>query len=149
MDSLNEGPGDSILGMSLEAEYAPELPDAWRGAPHISHVFSEGWLWNVHLGHRKVSADASDVSLVRPLETVERLSPGVGLDVAPAARLDIAAIAALTIWTSGGLIPQAWHGGRGVYWLAVDGSKLLGTGFDRPHIGHIHVAFTSLAGAGD
>jgi len=33
--------------------------------------------------------------------------------------------------------------------LAVDGSKLFGTGFDRPQIGHTQVAFISLAGAGD
>lgn len=67
----------------------------------------------------------------------------------PAARFDMAAIAALTIVTRGGLMPHASHFGKGVYSLAVEGSKLGGTVFERPHIGHIHVAFTSLAGAGE
>lgn len=37
-------------------------------------------------------------------------------------------------------MPQAKHGGRGVCSVAVYGSKLEGTGFDKEHIGHIHVA---------
>jgi len=62
----------------------------------------------------------------------------------------MAAIAALVTCTSGGLIPQARHGGRGVFALAVDGSKLDGTGLEKEHIGQIQVALVSLAcGAGD
>lgn len=55
-------------------------------------------------------------------------------------RLDIAAMAALVTCTSGGLIPHARHGGRGVLALAVDGSKLEGTGLENEHIGQIQVA---------
>lgn len=49
-------------------------------------------------------------------------------------------MAALVTCTSGGLIPHARHGGRGVLALAVDGSKLEGTGLENEHIGQIQVA---------
>lgn len=61
----------------------------------------------------------------------------------------MAAMAALTTCTSGGLIPQARHGGNGVCALAVAGSKFDGTGLENEQMGHIHVAFVSRAGAGD
>lgn len=60
-----------------------------------------------------------------------------------AGRLDIAAIEAFVIWTSGGFIPQARHGGSGVFALAVAGSKLTGTGLEKEQMGHIHVALVS------
>jgi len=55
-------------------------------------------------------------------------------------------IAALRTRASGGFIPQAKHGANGVCALAVAGSKLEGTGFEKEHIGHIQVAV--LAGGG-
>lgn len=58
--------------------------------------------------------------------------PGAGL-------FDIAAIAALTTCTVGGLMPHARHGGIGVR-EARAGSKLEGTGFEKEHMGHTHVA---------
>lgn len=67
----------------------------------------------------------------------------------PAGRFDMAAIAAFTTCTNGGLMPQARHGGRGVFAFAVPGSKFDGTGFEKLQIGHTHVAFVSLGGAGD
>jgi hypothetical protein len=66
--------------------------------------------------------------------------PGAGL-------LDMAAIAALTTSTVGGLMPQARHGGIGVR-EAKAGSKLEGTGFEKEHIGHTQVALGAGAGAG-
>lgn len=56
-----------------------------------------------------------------------------------AGRLDMAAIAALTTCTVGGLMPHARHGGIGVR-EARAGSKLEGTGFEKEQIGHTHVA---------
>ena len=61
----------------------------------------------------------------------------------------MAAMEVLTMSANGGLIPHAWHDGKGVFWLAVAGSKLAGTGFEKPQIGQIQVALMSLAGAGD
>lgn len=66
----------------------------------------------------------------------------------PAGRFDMAAIAALVTCTSGGLIPHARHGGKGVLAFAVAGSKFDGTGFEKEHIGQIQVAFVSLGGGG-
>lgn len=57
-------------------------------------------------------------------------------------------MAALTTCTRGGFIPQARHGGNGVRALAVAGSKLDGTGFEKEQIGQTHVALTDAAGAG-
>jgi hypothetical protein len=59
----------------------------------------------------------------------------------------MAAIAALTTCTVGGLMPQAKHGGTGVR-EAKAGSKLEGTGFEKEHIGHTQVALGAGAGAG-
>jgi hypothetical protein len=59
---------------------------------------------------------------------------------------DMPAIAAFTTWTVGGLIPQARHGGIGVR-EASAGSKFEGTGFEKEHIGHTHVALCG-GGAG-
>lgn len=58
---------------------------------------------------------------------------------------DVAAlIAALRTVVNGGLIPQARHGGRFAAAVAVAGSKFEGTGLEKEHIGHIHVALTGL-----
>jgi hypothetical protein len=59
-------------------------------------------------------------------------------------------MAALTTCTNGGLMPHARHGGNGVRALAVEGSKLDGTGLENEHIGHTHVALEggTEAGAG-
>lgn len=63
-------------------------------------------------------------------------------------RFDMAEMAALTTCTSGGFIPQARHGGRGVRAFAVDGSKLDGTGLEKEHMGHTQVALSGGADAG-
>jgi hypothetical protein len=57
-------------------------------------------------------------------------------------------MAALTTCTSGGFIPHARHGGRGVRAFAVAGSKLDGTGFEKEHIGQTHVALAEGVAAG-
>jgi hypothetical protein len=46
------------------------------------------------------------------------------------------------------LIPHARQGGIGVALVAVEASKLEGTGFENEHIGQTHVAFTGLGGGG-
>jgi hypothetical protein len=111
IDSFNEGPGDSGLREPFVTASDPKSPAVCRGAPHISHVFSEGWLWKVHRGHRpgstNVGAEVSLAPLLRPAEVLEYLFSDVLVDVVPEVRLDIAAIAALTMCTSGGLMPQA------------------------------------------
>lgn len=49
-------------------------------------------------------------------------------------------IAAFKIVANGGLIPHARQGGIAVDAVAVDGSKLEGTGLENEHIGQIQVA---------
>lgn len=49
------------------------------------------------------------------------------------------AIAAFITSEYGGLIPHARHGAKGVRSSEVYGSKLEGTGFEKEHIGQIHV----------
>lgn len=61
----------------------------------------------------------------------------------------MAAKAAFTTSNSGGFIPQARHGGSGVRALAVAGSKLEGTGLEKEHIEHTHVALSVGGGAGE
>jgi hypothetical protein len=56
-------------------------------------------------------------------------------------------MAAFTTVINGGFIPHALHGGNGVLLFAVVGSKFEGTGFEKEHIGHIHVAL--IAGFND
>lgn len=58
-------------------------------------------------------------------------------------------MAALVTCTSDGLMPHARQGGRGVCSFTKFGSKFDGTGFEKEHIGQIHVAVLSLAGAGE
>lgn len=50
------------------------------------------------------------------------------------------AMAAFKITVSGGLIPQAKHGGSGVDVVAVEESKFEGTRFENVHIGQTQVA---------
>lgn len=57
------------------------------------------------------------------------------------ARLVVPATAAFSTCASGGFMPHARHGGRGVCTFAVVGSKLDGTGFENVQIGHTQVAF--------
>jgi len=45
------------------------------------------------------------------------------------------------------LIPQARHGGRGVWIVAVAGSKFEGTGFENVQIGQTHVALLAATGS--
>lgn len=63
-------------------------------------------------------------------------------------RFVAALIAALSTVASGGLMPHARHGGRGVFAVAVAGSKLDGTGLEKEHIGQTQVAFTGLGEVG-
>jgi len=65
----------------------------------------------------------------------------------PKFRFDMLAKAALTTLISGGLMPQARHGARGVSAFAKAGSKFDGTGLAKEQIGHIHVAFDGTDGA--
>lgn len=57
-------------------------------------------------------------------------------------------IAAFRTWASGGLIPHARQGANGVWALAVVGSKLEGTGFEKEQMGHIQVALLVGDGSG-
>jgi hypothetical protein len=45
-------------------------------------------------------------------------------------------------------MPHARHGGNGVFAFASAGSKFEGTGFEKEHMGHIHVAVVAGWGAG-
>lgn len=56
-------------------------------------------------------------------------------------------MAAFKTWVRLGLIPHARHEGRGVWMLAVVGSKLDGTGFEKLQIVHTHVAVLAEAGS--
>lgn len=60
--------------------------------------------------------------------------------VPPDGRLAMAAREAFTRTVKGGFMPHVEHAGRGVLSLAVLGSKVEGAGFEKPHIGQIHVA---------
>jgi hypothetical protein len=58
-------------------------------------------------------------------------------------RLAFAAIAAFRTRAKGGVIPQARHGGNGKLSVAMLGSKLDGTGFEKEQMGHTHVPTTA------
>jgi hypothetical protein len=106
-------------------------------APHISHTSNEGWFSNVHRGHRNVPFNGKAVGPV---------TAGASTVVC---RLDMDATAAFTTCTTGGLIPQARHGGMFVCVFAVAGSKLEGIGLEKEHIGHTQVALgPRVGGAG-
>ena len=61
---------------------------------------------------------------------------------------DICVNAAFATCDTDGLTPHARHAGMFVCLFAVAGSKLSGIGFEKPSMGHIHVAFELSAGAG-
>ena len=133
-----EGPGDSGRPMSLDS--SSRLSTAVvKEAPHISQEDKEGWFWKVHLGHKRIDPEGVVEVVLPPLLSLGG-GPGAGL-------FDMAAMAALTTCTVGGLMPQARHGGTGVR-EAKAGSKLEGTGFEKEHIGHTQVALGAGAGAG-
>ena len=46
-------------------------------------------------------------------------------------------------------MPQARQGGIGVFSFAVEGSKFEGTGFEKEHMGQIHVALVGIFGVGE
>lgn len=80
-------------------------------------------------------------------------APRIGIGVrnelvVGAAWLVAPAMAALRMCASGGLMPQAKHGGRGVWAVAVAGSKLDGTGFEKVQMGQIQVIFFAGSTAG-
>jgi hypothetical protein len=103
----------------------------------------------VQRGHSFTDGCGEDESEVLGTATADADSVVGRLGVPPLGRLDRAAMAALTTCTSGGFIPQARHGGRGVRSFAVLGSKLDGTGLEKEQMGQIQVVFASLAGAGE
>jgi hypothetical protein len=55
--------------------------------------------------------------------------------------------AAFVTYRTGGLIPQARHGGMFVCVFAVAGSKLEGIGLEKEHIGQTQVALGPIVGA--
>ena len=46
-------------------------------------------------------------------------------------------------------MPQARQGGMGVFSFAAEGSKFDGTGFEKEHMGQIHVALVGIFGVGE
>ena len=105
-------------------------------APQISQWDSEGWFWKVHRGQPRLSTPGL-------AEAGRGFGEGTG-EGAGDGRLAMAAMAALTTCTAGGLMPHARQGGIGVR-EARAGSKLDGTGFEKEQMGHTQVA---LAGGG-
>lgn len=98
----------------------------------------------MHLGHDSDDPKAPPTALVdanSPFLSSFGGTCGVG-------RFAMAAIAALTTCTKGGFIPHAKHGGNGVRAFAVAGSKFEGTGLEKEHIGHTHVALRGGADGG-
>jgi hypothetical protein len=63
-------------------------------------------------------------------------------------RLAALAIAAFNTCVRGGFMPQAKQDSNGVCSLAVAGSKLEGTGFEKVQIGHTQVALFTGVGSG-
>lgn len=57
-------------------------------------------------------------------------------------------MAAFRTRANGGLTPHARHGAKGVWALAVAGSKFVGTGLEKEQIGHIQVAVLAGEGSG-
>lgn len=110
------------------------------GPPQISHDSKDGWLRKVQRGHWK-DASGSDVlgglsraagdslpptSPELPDNSRGRSGSGETIDCLLVTLL----MAAFRIWVKAGLIPQARHGGKGVWAFAEAGSKLEGTGFE-------------------
>lgn len=106
IDPLSEGPGDS--GLEFASRWDSEgIVAVCSEAPQISHVFKDGWFWNVHRGHWPAGLSCGVVPLELHLSgPVECRWFGLRF-VEVAERFDMAEMAALTICTSGGLIPHA------------------------------------------
>lgn len=131
-----KGAGESTRFEPLPSSEA--APVGISGAPQISHSISEGWLTKVH---REQGTDALVVGPRLPLLGIVLSSGASELVLGKeGSRLAAALIAAFNIVVKGGLIPHARHGGRLVAVVAVAGSKLEGTGFEKVHIGQIQVA---------
>ena len=107
-----------------------------RFAPHISQVRNDEWLWKVHRGQTRVSGSLEKLCL-RGSEFVgnsERRSWVSALREAPAL------MAALSTIAKGGGMPHVRQGGIAVDSVAVEGSKLDGTGLVKVHMGQIQLA---------
>lgn len=135
---VRDGPGESALRISATCSSRLSIAVV-KDAPHISQFNSDGWFCKVHRGHDTIPPE-EEVELVKPLLLSFGGGPGAG-------RLEMAAMAAFTTCTVGGLIPQARHGGIGVR-DASAGSKFDGTGFEKEHMGHTQDAVMEGAGAG-
>lgn len=141
-DVKNSGAGES-------ARSGIATPSGLSGAPHISHSRREGWFANVQRGQavvRPFVVEGGPINSSALLASCENFAPEqslvevnrdvVGLVIS---RCVADAMAALRITASGGLIPQAKHGGNGVAVVAVEGSKFEGIGFEYVHIGQTQV----------
>lgn len=138
-----KGAGDSERLSSPLAGFNEPAVDS--GALQISHSSREGWFTKVHLGHGigfpVCKVDAPPLILLLwigisfPSRTVPWFVPGPS-------RPATAEMAAFRIVVKGGFMPHARQGGTLVDEVAVDGSKLEGTGLENEHMGQIQVAFT-------
>ena len=138
--SLRIGPGELEREFWEERSPIRRSTAATRDAPQISQFRSDGLFSNVQRGQRNFVSSASS-------EAIDTFPSSCVLE-GPICRFDMAAIADLTKWTSGGLMPQARHGGSWVYDFAVAGSKLDGIGLENEQIGHTQVALGDMVGDG-
>ena len=156
------GPGDSVRRLGLSKTGGISCDN--NGAPQSSQESSNGEFSNVQRGHWKNASPlfceatfpelwlevphTSDCG--RGLLLCARKGIGVrkGTEDDCGARLVALDIAALRTRANGGLIPHAKHGASGVCSAAVCGSKFDGTGFEKLHMGHIHVAVLVDGGSG-
>lgn len=160
---LRNGPGESVC---VRVCWLNPTGRSWeiRGPPHISQESNEGWLRKVHRGHWKdasgsevrgeellpligVEGDAGSLTWAALSSNCDLGRTGKGVYRAgPGCLLAAFEMVAFKTWVSVGLMPQARHGGRGVWALAVEGSKFDGTGLEKLQIVQTQVAV--LAGAG-
>jgi len=126
------------------------------GPPHISQERSEGWLRKVQRGHwndASGSVPRGDEFRVRSsldensVAGFGRTGKGVCRAGVLGWRLVALEMAALRTWVRVGLMPQARHGGSGVWALAVVGSKLEGTGFEKVQMVQTQVAVVAGGGS--
>jgi hypothetical protein len=124
-----------------------EKPEEVNGPPHISHSRSQGWFTKVHLGH---DIDAVGFTVLGFGEEAllwgktSAPKPGTDVSVEVPSRVVAAVMAAFNTVVKGGFMPHARQGGVLLDAVAVDGSKLEGTGLEKEHIGQIQVAFRSV-----
>lgn len=129
-DAGEAGPGDSERRSCQRTGSGVGCGvDSLRGAPQISQDVMEVWFSKVHLGQMEACADLFGCG-----NCWANVPTSLGVSVRLAAK------AALTRVTNGGVMPQVPHGASGVPSLAVAGSKFGGTGFEKEQIGQIHVA---------